>query len=186
MRTLPLLFLFACTKTVETDTSVETDPVDTDPVDTDTDPVDTDTGFHHDPACTDYDYWSDSVVSCGGEWTRVWLMRSLSHFDDGVCPPYYADESGGEWATAADALAELACDTDCVYAGVGQGDLTYCGSRGGFEYYAVGGEGQVGDGASCPDLVFVSTCAGSDYATDLEAYQAAYPCEDHVDTCPPR
>ncbi len=185
MRTLPLLFLLACTKTVETG-----GPVDTDPADTDTDVVvdtaDTDTDFHPDPACTDYDFWSDSVVSCSGEWTRIWVMLSLSHPYDGVCPTYIADENGGAWATAEDALAALTCDAACVYAGTGQGDLVYCTYRGGFEYYDVGGDGQVGDGASCDPLVFVSTCAGSDYATDIEAYQAAYPCEDHLDTCVPR
>lgn len=188
MRTLPCLFLVACTKPVETgvdsDTPVDTDsPVDTDPADTDT--ADTDP-FEPDPDCTDYEPWSDVVLSCSGEPTRVWKMVSLSHPYDGTCEPYFADESGGQWATSEDAYTELTCDLDCVYDHTGAGDLVYCEYKGGFEMYDVGGEGQVGDGAACEDLVFVNTCAGSAYATTIEAYQAAFPCEDHLDTCPPR
>ena len=184
MRFLTCLLFVACTKTVDTG-ETGTDAVDTS--ETDTSETDTsDTDFQPDPDCTDYEPWADSVVSCDGVWTQVWMMLSLSHPYDGTCTPYYADSLGGAWATPSDAFAELSCDTACVYAGVGQGDLVWCTYRGGFEYYDVGGEGQVGDGAACDDLVYVDTCAGSAYATSVEAYEAAYPCEDHVDTCPPR
>lgn len=173
-----IVLLAACTGTV-----TETDPPDTNVDDTDVDTeVDTDTG----PQCADYEPWFDLVVDCGGTWTQVWQMVSLSHPYDGVCPPFYSDLAGGQWGTAAEAYAELECDASCVYRPATAVMLVYCDYRGEYIDYNTGGEGQVGDGSTCGPLIYGVTCAGSAYAADWYAYQAAFVCEDHLDTCPPR
>lgn len=159
---------------------LDTDGPDTDVSDTDTEDTDVE-------ACADYDVWSSFAASCGGQWAEIWLFRSLSHPYDGECPLKYGVLTSEErYDTVAAALSGLDCATECVYTATGAADVQHCGYRGGYTYFTAGADGQIGDGAACGGLIYVSTCAGVGWAADWDAYVAAYACEDHEDTCPPR
>lgn len=179
-----LATLLAACKGADTsfgDTDTDT-PVDTDVADTDVH----DTGFNPDPDCTDYEPWTDRVMSCGGSYTTVWKMVSLSDPYGSTCPPYYATlgYAGTSYETFSAAATALQCDTSCVYSSFEAAMGLWCGSRGEYTIYASGAEGQTGPGDQCPDLIWGDMCTGSAWASSIEEYQAAFLCDQHTDTCP--